>query len=100
MIFLVCCLLALAVAAQAETRALKSGYLVAVSEKAFDQCSGMIAAKDKEAFVKMQSAGLCGITAPGVPVYVVETHLFKGRAEIRLQGSTGVLWTNIEAVMD
>ena len=85
-------------ASVAQSATLKGGYLLAVSEQAFDRCSTMLVNKDMVAFKKMMQANLCAPTRDGAKVYLVDTHVFSGSVEIRAEGSTAVLWTNLEAV--
>ena len=68
----------------------REGYLIAVTEEAFDICFAMGLDGDDAAFQQMRNAGLCVISRAGFSFYVVAWHMEK--IEFRMEGDTMVFW--------
>lgn len=75
-----------------------SGYPFAISRTILDKATSMLAAGDNAAFITLVRAGVAGITKAGVRVYITDTAILSGVIKVRPVGSTGELWTLIDAV--
>ncbi len=68
------------------------------SQKLFDRLASLV--EDKTAFAKLYDAAVanyqCIAAYKGQKLYLVDTHLFSGLAEVRYPGSPQVWWTNYE----
>lgn len=76
----------------------KGGYFASVSEELFDKAINFAVQKDTAALQKLLDTKLVFSLKAGVPIYLEDTKLFSGKAQIRPEGSTASVWTNIEAV--
>jgi hypothetical protein len=76
----------------------QSGYLAAVSKEAMASAASFQIAGDSEALASLMESGQVIRLKAGVKVQLMETHVFSGLVEIRAFGTTGNLWTNVEAI--
>lgn len=71
------------------------------SKNLFDRLASLV--EDKIAFAKLYDSSVanyqCMTAYKGQKLYLVDTHLFSGLAEVRYPGSPQVWWTNYEYVM-
>ncbi len=71
------------------------------NKKLLDRLAGLV--NDPEAFKRLYTAAVanyqCRMAYKGQKLYLEDTHIFSGSAEVRYPGSPQIWWTNIEYVM-
>ncbi len=75
----------------------KNGYLFVVTERLLDNATQYLIQNDFVALQKLMDTGLVAFLKPGIRVHVTKIY-WRGKAQIRLPGSTISLWITNDAI--